>query len=244
MKSQFSKQSDLYARYRPSYPKDMYEFIFSQLQNKNTAWDSCTGTGQVASYLSKHFKKVYANDISQDQLKHAPEIKNVEYYNIPAEQTDFPSDYFDLITVAQAIHWLDFEKFYKEVNRTAGQDALIAVIGYGMVRINKKLNPLIDKFYKYNFSEYFSENREYLDRHYATIPFPFDEIESPKFIQRIEWSINDLEGYLNSWSTVQKFKEEEGFNPAEDLLKEIEPLWPEGEKKEVAFPVFLRLGRI
>lgn len=244
MKSQFSKQSELYARYRPSYPKDMYNFIFQHLNKKEAAWDCCTGTGQVASYLSGHFKKVYANDISEEQLKHAPDKENIDYYEVPAEETGFPADIFDLITVAQAIHWLDFGQFYEEVNRTAGKDALLAVIGYGMVRINKKLNPLIDKFYKYNFSEFFSENRDYLDKHYATIPFPFDEIESPGFSKRIEWTIDDFEGYLNSWSTIQKFKDEKGFNPAENLIKEIKPLWPKGEIKEVIFPVFLRLGRV
>ena len=244
MESQFSKQSELYARYRPSYPEDLYKFILAHLNNKNVAWDCCTGTGQVASYLSGHFKKVYANDISREQLKHAPEKDNIDYFRVPAEETGFPSGIFDLIAIAQAIHWLDFEEFYEEVKRTAAGGALIAVFGYGMVRINEKLNPLIDKFYDYNFSEYFSENRDYLDSHYTTIPFPFDEIESPGFTQRLAWSVNDFEGYLNSWSTVQKFKDEKGFNPAEDLMEEIKPLWPEGEIKDVVFPVFLRLGRI
>lgn len=244
MKSQFSKQSELYARYRPSYPEEMYHFIFQHLNKKEVAWDCCTGSGQVAIYLSTNFKKIYANDISLEQLKYAPGKENIDYFRVPAEETGFPSGIFDLITIAQAIHWLDFEKFYDEVKRTAGRDALITVIGYGMVRINEKLNPLIDKFYDFNFSEYFSENRDYLDKRYRSIPFPFEEIEAPGFTQKIKWSINDFEGYLNSWSTVQKFKDEKGFNPAEDLMNEIKPLWPEGEVKDAVFPVFLRLGRI
>jgi len=244
MKSRFSEQSELYAEYRPGYPDALFEFIFRHLQKKETAWDACTGTGQVASVLSGNFSKVFANDISEEQLSYAPQKENIKYVKVAAEKTGFPARIFDLITVAQAIHWLDFEEFYEEVNRTAANGCLLAVIGYGMVRINEDLNPLIDKFYNYTFSEYFNENRRYLDRHYKTIPFPFEEIDSPEFTNKMDWSIHDLAGYLNSWSTVQKFKDEKGFNPAERLLKELTPHWPDNEEKEVNFPVFLRLGRV
>lgn len=244
MESQFSKQSQLYARFRPDYPEDLFEFIFSHLNNKEIAWDCGTGTGQVAKVLAGSFSEVYANDISQQQLDHAPDLKNVRYFNVPAEKTGFPSSHFDLITVAQAIHWLDFEKFYEEVKRTSVPGGLIAVIGYGMVRVNDSLDPLIDEFYEYTFAEYFTENRSYLDRHYATIPFPFDEIPSPEFEKRDKWYLGDLEGYLNSWSTVQKFKEDKGFNPADELIEKVEEHWSREDKKRVSFPVFLRLGRI
>ena len=244
MKSQFSKQSQWYARYRPDYPEDLYEFIFSHLNNREIAWDCCTGTGQVAKVLAGSFREVYANDISQQQLDYAPDLENVHYSNVPAEKTGFPSSHFDLITVAQAIHWLDFEKFYEEVKRTGVPGGLIAVIGYGMVRVDKRIDPLIDELYEYTFSEYFTENRAYLDRHYATIPFPFKEIPSPEFEKRDNWHLGDLEGYLNSWSTVQKFKDEKGINPAEEMIEKVERLWSRNEQKQVSFPVFLRLGRI
>ncbi|MGK7368825.1 MAG: class I SAM-dependent methyltransferase [Candidatus Halalkalibacterium sp. M3_1C_030] len=244
MESQFSKQSDLYARYRPDYPDELFDFIFSHLIKYKTAWDCCTGTGQVAKVLSGQFEKVYANDISQEQLSRAPDLSNVYYYKEAAEETGFPSAQFDLITVAQAIHWLDFDKFYEEVKRTAAEGALLAVIGYGMVRIDEKINPLIDEFYEYTFSEFFTENREYLDKHYATIPFPFKEIDSPEFVKKEEWSLDNLEGYLNSWSTVQKFKDSKGYNPADELIANVKEQWKRGEGKKVTFPVFLRLGSI
>lgn len=244
MKSQFSKQSELYARYRPDYPEALYDFIFSHLNNDRAAWDSCTGTGQVAKVLAGRFDKVYANDISRQQLGRAPERDNVRYFQVSSEETGFPPSLFDLITVAQAIHWLDFEKFYEEVRRTAAPGGLLAVIGYGMVRVEGDIDILIDEFYEYTFSEYFTENRKYLDRHYETIPFPFEEIQAPEFEKRAEWNIGDLEGYMNSWSTVQKFKDEQGFNPADGVIEKVEGHWEGDEKKQVSFPVFLRLGRI
>ncbi len=83
MKSRFAKQSDLYVRYRPDYPEEMYQFIFSHLDAKNVAWDCGTGPGQVASVLAEHFDEVYASDISQEQMDLAPKKSNIKYHICP-----------------------------------------------------------------------------------------------------------------------------------------------------------------
>lgn len=244
MGDHFSQQAKLYAKYRPSYPEKLYDFILSHLNRKHRAWDCGTGSGQVASYLADHFEVVYASDISKKQMAHAPQKPNIEYYNVPAEKTGFARDSFDLITVAQAIHWFDFSGFYREVQRTAKPNALLAVIGYGFVRVDEQINPTIDTFYKDMFSTYFSQNRAWLDQQYQTIPFPFDEIPSPFFEITLRWNTDDLEGYFNTWSTVQKFKTEKKVNPADSVMKSIRARWPEHELHEISFPVFLRLGRV
>src|SRR5688572_9865875 len=114
-KDYFSGHSKLYAAFRPTYPAALYDSIFSHLKNKTTAWDCGTGNGQVAGYLSEHFATVCATDISKPQLDHAVRAPNIFYTLSPAERTEFPDQHFDLITVAQAIHWFDRELFYKEV---------------------------------------------------------------------------------------------------------------------------------
>jgi hypothetical protein len=244
MLDNFSRQAKLYAKYRPSYPDELYDFILGHLQHQQTAWDCGTGSGQVASQLADHFEHVFASDISEGQLRHAPQKPNIEYLKVPAEDSGLPENSCDLITVAQAIHWFDFDGFYAEVKRTAKKDALLAVIGYGIVQTNEQLNPLIDKFYNYAFGCYFNDNRRYVDEHYQKIPFPFEEIDTPEFSISYKWSRDELEGYFNSWSTVQKFKENDGFNPVDNFMDELNPFWKKDERKKVTFPVFLRLGRI
>ena len=71
MKDFFSSQSKVYAAFRPTYPKELYQFIFRHLTEKKVAWDCATGNGQVAQYLASYFNEVYATDISQQQLDHA-----------------------------------------------------------------------------------------------------------------------------------------------------------------------------
>ncbi|WP_445664961.1 class I SAM-dependent methyltransferase [Fodinibius sp. AD559] len=240
----FSNQADLYAKYRPDYPDELYNFIFKHLDQQKIAWDCATGSGQVAGYLANHFDQVFANDISEEQLSNTPEKANITYLNTPAEHSGLPQNTFDLITIAQAIHWLGFEKFYNEVRRTARKNALLAVIGYGMVRIDKQSNTIIDDLYETAFSEYFNENRKYLDNHYHNIPFPFDEIPSPAFENRYIWSLDQLEGYFNSWSAIQRIKSEKGYNPADETIIKLEKLLSNPNKFEVTFPIFMRLGKL
>jgi ubiquinone/menaquinone biosynthesis C-methylase UbiE len=117
MKDNFSKQSDLYAKYRPGYPQALYDCIINHVENKEAAWDCGTGNGQAAKELSKAFMKVFATDISQKQIDKAVQSDNIFYSVQPAEQTNFPDNSFDLVTVAQALHWFRFDEFYKEVRR-------------------------------------------------------------------------------------------------------------------------------
>ena len=130
MKDNFSKQSDLYSKFRPGYPKQLFEFLLPLLPVKKSAWDCGTGNGQLAVTLSKYFTEVYATDISAAQITNATKKRNIIYSVQSAEDTMLPDNKFDLITIAQAIHWFDFEKFYREVNRTLKHGGIIAIIGY------------------------------------------------------------------------------------------------------------------
>src|SRR5689334_5830547 len=99
-KDLFSAQSDAYAKYRPSYPKELFDHILSFVEHRDRAWDCATGNGQAATILADHFKSVDATDISDAQLSKAVQRKNIEYRVASAEQTPFEDDSFDLITVA------------------------------------------------------------------------------------------------------------------------------------------------
>lgn len=244
-KDNFSTQASTYQKFRPIYPSSLYHEIFHHVPDTKTAWDCGTGNGQVALVLADHFAKVAATDISEKQLKNAPAKSNIEYQCCRAEQTNFPNHYFDLITVAQAIHWFDFNPFFEEVKRVAQPGGLLAVWGYGLLRINPNINERIDHFYKNIIGEYWDAERKLVDESYSTIPFPFPEIKtSHSFYIETEWNRSQLEGYLNTWSSVQKYIAKNNSNPVDSFMSEIISVWPEDEIKQVRFPLFLRLGRV
>ena len=243
-KDLFSGHSKIYAAFRPTYPEELYQFIFKHVANKSVAWDCATGNGQAAQRLATDFKKVYATDISQKQLDQAVQLENVFYSVSKAEETSFQDNQFDLITVGQAIHWIDTEKFYKEAVRTSKPGGILAIWGYSLLSINPEIDTLIMEFYTGVVGEYWDQARKLVDGKYKDIPFPFDTIPSPEFQIKVNWTIDHLAGYLTSWSATQKYIEVHSVNPVPDLIEKIKSLWRSGENKHASFPLFLKLGRI
>ncbi len=244
MKDNFSFQSDKYAKFRPTYPAAFFDYLNSIIQRKQCAWDCGTGNGQIAYELAKTFDTIHATDISQSQIDNALKVDTIKYSVQPAEQTDFENEIFDLIIVAQAIHWFDFEKFYAEVIRTAKEDAKLCIVGYGLLKITPTIDKVIMEFYTNVIGEYWDKERNYIDGNYQTIPFPFKEIETPMFVNKHRWGFSHLIGYLSTWSAVKHFLKKNGYNPLDALEVELKELWGKGEVKEVEFPILLRIGYI
>ncbi|MGA9324742.1 MAG: class I SAM-dependent methyltransferase [Salegentibacter sp.] len=242
MKDNFSSHSSEYARYRPGYPPELFEFLINTVRDKEIAWDCGTGNGQVAAELAKFFLKVDASDISRQQLENALEKPNINYSIQRAEKTNFPDDHFDLITVAQAIHWFDFEAFYAEVRRTLKPEGVLAVMGYGLFRSNDATDKVIKHFYEQIIGPYWDEERRYLEEEYKSIPFPFEELKTPQFEHRLQWSFEHLLGYLNSWSAVKHYEKAENRNPVALIEQELRKSF--GNEGEVIFPILFRVGKL
>jgi SAM-dependent methyltransferase len=243
MKDNFSTQSAEYAIYRPTYPKELYDYLFALVKNNNAAWDCATGNGQVARMLAQHFERVYATDISEKQLSQALKVPNIFYRVEPAEQVSAVAHSFDLITVAQAIHWFNFEAFYAEVKRTLKPEGLFAVIGYGLMGIDKKVDQAVFKQYEDILGKYWDPERRYIEEGYKTIPFPFEEIIAPHFQIKTSWNFKQLIGYLNTWSSLQHYKKANDRNPLEYMYTELKEAWGSDAVKDVHFPILLRIGR-
>lgn len=243
-KDLFSAQASLYATFRPTYPAALYQFIFDHVSEKNVAWDCATGNGQVAQYLSHHFQKVFATDISQQQLDNAFQAQNIIYSIAPGEKTFFADNQFDLITVGQALHWFNLEAFYKEVNRVGKPGGIIAVWGYNILSVTPDIDKIILDFYHNVVGPYWDSARKLVEASYASLPFPFEEINSPPFYIKFSWTPEQLEGYLLTWSSTQKYIKTINANPVPAMMEKIYPYWEPGKQKEIQFPVFLRLGLI
>jgi SAM-dependent methyltransferase len=239
-KDYFSGHSKLYATFRPTYPEELYGFIFSHVKAFECAWDCATGNGQVAKHLAIWFAAVEATDISQPQLDNAFKATNIHYQISAAESTPFTSHSFDLITVGQAIHWLNTEAFFREAVRVAKPGALLAVWGYNLCRVNNPIDTLVQEYYHHTVGKYWDPARKILESEYSSIEFPFEAISSPEFFIRVQWSYDEFAGYISTWSATQKFIREENYNPVPDLMKKITPYW--NGNQEVVFPICLKTG--
>jgi len=240
MKDRFSANANHYAQFRPGYPPELFDFIYHHMHRFDTAWDCGTGNGQAARELSLKFTKVFATDISAQQLEHAYQAENI-FYSISSEPSLFDDHSVDLITIAQAAHWFDMKKFSREAKRVLKADGIIAVWGYGLLTMNVEIDRLIHHFYKMVIGAYWDEERKHIDEQYMNLQFPFEEIQTPSFTISVLWSLQELRGYLSTWSAVQKYISIKGQDPVKNLIAEVEIYW-RNEKQLVNFPLFLKLG--
>lgn len=243
MKDNFSAQSSRYAQFRPVYPKEMFDFIFRHAPSFDCAWDCGTGNGQVASVLAGRFARVEATDISRNQIDHAVQMPNINYRVQAVEEAGFPAGYFDLITVAQAVHWFDFDKFFRVVNHCLKPDGILVLIGYSLFRTFSPLDEVIDHFYHNIVGSFWDPERQHVDNAYRTIPFPFREIEVPEIAMKYQWSKEQFTGYLGTWSAVQHYGAHHDCDPVDLIKDDIDQNWPPDELITVQFPLILRVGR-
>jgi ubiquinone/menaquinone biosynthesis C-methylase UbiE len=244
MKDLFSGHAADYALYRPTYPKALYDWIFERVEHFNHAWDCGTGNGQVATILAERFKHVEATDISEAQMQQATPLPNVRYHVCAAETSPFTEHSFDLITVGQALHWFDFERFNDEVKRVGKPNSIITVWTYELVRVSPEIDVVINDFYRNTVGEYWDKERRHVENQYADIPFPYRNVEKKVFLQTYEWTLSQLCNYLHTWSSVRKFERIHEINPVVDLHRKLAAFWEEKKTKTVTFPVFTQLGKV
>ena len=134
-KDHFSSHAAGYAAHRPTYPPALVDFLADTAPGRSLALDCGCGTGQLSVPLARRFDRVVATDASASQIANAEMHERVEYRTAPAEQSGLPDASADLITVAQAAHWLDLDRFYTEARRVAKKEGILALITYGVLHV-------------------------------------------------------------------------------------------------------------
>lgn len=244
-KDLFSKQSATYAQYRPGYPQELFEYILQFVLEKNLAWDCATGNGQAAQLLASHFSFVDASDISQAQISRAIQKENIRYHICPAEATPFGDNSFDLITIATAYHWLNWEKFHVEATRVGKNGCVVAAWAYHLLQSDDPaINTLINHFYLDITAPYWDPERKHVDARYASVNFDFDPLPEKEFEMNLKWSKEAFRGFLSSWSAVQHYINKNNHSPLDLIDEVINQSWGDESEKIFRLPLFLKIGRI
>lgn len=241
----FSIDSRGYARFRPTYPPSLFEALARLAPRRRLAWDCATGSGQAALGLAAHFEGVIATDASTRQLDAAIPHERIEYRIATAEHSGLGTGTVDLVAVAQALHWFDVERFYAEVRRVLTPGGVVAAWGYGNVMIEPAIDALLSRFYQRDVGAYWPPERALVDAQYASLPFPFEELPMPEFAIHRQLTLDELAGYLRTWSATQRYMLERGHDPVTVLEQELAEHWTHaGERKRTIWPIFMRVGRV
>jgi SAM-dependent methyltransferase len=242
----FSQTAAAYAAYRPRYPDGLFDWLASVAPSTRCAWDCGTGSGQAATGLAERFAHVVATDPSAAQLAHAATSPRVSCAAMTAEHSALAARSVALVTVAQALHWIDRAAFYEEARRTLVHGGVLAVWSYGLGKFGEPaIDRAIARFYGETVGPYWPPERAAVDEGYEHIDFPFDELAPPSFAMDAEWRFDQLAGYLSTWSAVRRARSATGVDPLPPFLEDLAPLWGvPSASRTIRWPLAIRAGMV
>lgn len=243
-KDHFSALARDYASYRPRYPARLFADLAQVAPGHERAWDCATGNGQAAAGLATHFREVVATDASAQQIAEARGPANIRFAVATAEASGLPAASVDLVLVAQAAHWFDLPAFYAEAARVLRPGGVLALLTYSGVRINTTLDPVLREFHQVTMGPYWPPERAHVEKDYRDLPFPWPELAFPPQEMTAAWSLDQLLGYLGTWSSTRAYREQRGADPLPALRARLLPLWGDPTRAlQVRWPLPLRIGR-
>lgn len=242
----FSPVAARYAAHRPGYPAALFDFLAGPVPRDALVWDCAAGNGQATVDLARRFDRVIGTDASADQIASAPALPGVEWRVALADQSGLPDQSVGLVTVAQAIHWFPFDRFYAEVRRVLRPGGRIAVWCYGLHQVgDPAVDTLIHSYYADGVGRWWPPERRWVEEGYRTLPFPFAELPTPQFSMEAQWSLDDLTGYFATWSATQRCARETGRDPIPDLRVRLASVWGDpATRRRVTWPLAMRFGAL
>ncbi|MDZ4730990.1 MAG: class I SAM-dependent methyltransferase [Xanthomonadales bacterium] len=243
-KDHFSGHAAQYARYRPVYPAALYDWLAEQSPASECAWDAATGNGQAAVELAKRFSRVIATDGSATQIAQAIAAENIQYRVETAEANSLGDHSADLVTVAQAYHWFDHAAFLPQLERVIKPGGLFAIWTYALAEISTELDQVVRDFYAGPIADYWLAERLLVEQGYSSLRFPWPELAVPDFLLQLNWSLDDLLGYLRTWSAVQRCHAATGSDPVAAWQAEFARAWGEASTRIVTWPMRVRAFRV
>jgi SAM-dependent methyltransferase len=160
----------------------------------------------------------------------------------------------DLVTVAQALHWFDTAKFYKECRRVLREGGVLAAYGYGTPRVeHKEAQGLLSEFYTGTLRGCWENGRSHIDDCYEKLYIDFS-VAFPQSIRNDllaiekDYSVADFVGYLSTWSGYREHRKRhaQSADPLEEIAKQYQQMFssdPKDKPMRVISPIFMLLGR-
>ena len=114
-----------------------------------------------------------------------------------------------------------------------------------MTRVEPEIDRIVDRYYYETVGPYWPERARLVEDGYASMPFPFKEFSPPEFTIQLDWNLDDILGYLRSWSPTRRFIERNGYDPVDLVAGPLADAWGNGDKERtITWPLHVRIGRV
>lgn len=226
-----------YAQARPCYSHGHVERLIEFYQQCNVGsekkppqlvLDVACGSGQFTSLLADQCLAVIGLDSSRRQIEQAPEGANLTFKVGSAYDfgPDIREESVDIITVAQAVHYLDLQRFYSEVKRCLRPGGVLCILGYVGRSLPEVLGSeavrLYTKLRNETLGPFMPPGYNQLWNNYRDLPLPYEsKLRYDKWLFK-EFTLESLEIYIKSFSSFAAFEKEKPED-AQSILKPL--LW-------------------
>jgi SAM-dependent methyltransferase len=240
----FGAQAAAYSAFRPSYPPALFAELARRAPALRDAWDVGAGTGQAALGLAEHFEHVLATDVSAKMLAAAAPHPRITYRHLVDEPRDLADASFELVSVAQALHWFDIPRFYSTVQRVLAPGGLFAAWCYSLLEVEPAFDALVRELHDVTLAPDWPPPRKLVLEGYRSLALPFQEEPFPAFAIERELTLPDVLGYLATWSGLAAHRRRTGFDALQALAPTLASTWGEPtHSRLVRWPLHVRTAR-
>lgn len=223
----FAGTEDYYARYRPDYPPALYEAIASHFalalggEGGGRMLDLGTGTGHVAMALHQRFEGIDGVDMSTAMLAYARQdaatqgITNINWHESTAEDFQATTAAYQLVTIGNAIHWMDGDAVLAQCHQWTSEGGGIALMDMpGLWNPDMEIGRepwigALSEVVRRHLGERRRAGSGYYERatrsHEELLrDSPFQAVSSGSTVETVSWTLDEVVGYLYSTSFANR----------------------------------------
>lgn len=245
----FSNRVDDYIKYRPHYPGAIINLLSDNgyLSKQSVVADIGSGTGILSELFLKNGNKVLAVEPNKEMREAAEKIfsenQNFISVNATAEETTLQDEQVDIIVAGQAFHWFDKEKCKTEFKRIIRKGGIVALIWNDRRIDTTAFLIAYENLLKKYGTDYLKVNHKNIAAEQLNGFFGNKGCTLQSFNNYQYFDLEGLKGRLLSSSYVPT-REQDGFYPMLDSLKEIFERYNSNGKVTVEYDTKVYFGKL
>lgn len=201
----FGHAAEEFERYRPEYPRELFERILAVVpeNHRERAMDLGAGTGKATRALLPHFREVIAVEPDPGMAaKLKEDLPAVTVHNITAEDFSQPPSTVDLVTIANALHWMDAPRVFSNVHSWLRPHTIFAVFDRPLPKTTPDIDAITLAEMRGPWKPYRDERlgKKYVWEDQIRSAAGFELFEETKFSYVIPMSPADFVGFWRSTS--------------------------------------------
>ena len=246
----FGHAADEFQRYRRDYPTALYDRILAKIpeQNRTRAIDLGAGTGIVTGHWVENFRDVISVEPDAGMAtKIAEHFPRVTIRMVTAEEHEQPPESIDLISIANALHWMDAGRVMANVELWLRPGGILAICGGRFPRTPRPVREIVrrefhDHWNQFRDSRLDSTNTSEFAR--AALTVRLREVEDDLIPNTHLLSPGEFAGFCSSTSYGSAYARSVPDSEVywRDLEERFLRAWPE-EKFPVDFNVWLLIAK-